>query len=299
MKRVRIIRISAIVLVVCLLLILVKNQYSSWLLTDSNFGMPPLIKKGHVDNLFIGTSMFRQGLDIDLLEENFEDSYILAYNGNQPYLEYLTLKKILDDGVTVNNLYVDMYAYSLFATPALSDDKLLLEMNMKEKYELFKLISEEDTAKIFVQMFVSSNNELLLTWPVSYPMINDTFKQGGTLNETVGKSKEEMDDLEIPSIGEEVNFVQLEYTVKLIELCRDNNINLSFIETPKYVKIASDNKYQSAMDAYAKLMDDNHVDYVRMVDIGFDNSNPSYYIDLIHLSSAGRSEFTKLLGRLY
>ena len=44
------------------------------------------VKKKSVDHLFIGSSMFRQGLSIDVLEEMLEgEVYILSYNGNQLY----------------------------------------------------------------------------------------------------------------------------------------------------------------------------------------------------------------------
>ena len=74
----------AAVLVAVALLILLKNQYGS-VFAGSTYGMPALLKQGEVDHLFIGSSMFRQGLDIDALEENLDGSvYILSYNGNQP-----------------------------------------------------------------------------------------------------------------------------------------------------------------------------------------------------------------------
>ena len=72
------------VLAAVTLLIVLKNQYGS-IFAGSTYGMPAVIEKGEVDHLFIGSSMFRQGLDIDVLEENLEgEVYILSYNGNQP-----------------------------------------------------------------------------------------------------------------------------------------------------------------------------------------------------------------------
>ena len=68
--------------VLCFIIILIKNEYSYKLLENANYGMPALIEKGKVKNLYIGSSMFRQGIDIMTLEENGEDNYVLAYNGN-------------------------------------------------------------------------------------------------------------------------------------------------------------------------------------------------------------------------
>ena len=95
--------------VLCFIIILIKNEYSYKLLENANYGMPALIEKGKVKNLYIGSSMFRQGIDIMTLEENGEDNYVLAYNGNQPVLEYYQLRNLIENNVQIENLYVDMY----------------------------------------------------------------------------------------------------------------------------------------------------------------------------------------------
>ena len=78
-----------IFLIVIVAIILLKNQYSSLLLQNASYGMPALIKRQNVENLFLGSSMFRQGIDILELNAAFPDkNYILAYNGNQPATEY-------------------------------------------------------------------------------------------------------------------------------------------------------------------------------------------------------------------
>lgn len=61
--------------------------------------MQAVLRKGETENLFIGSSMFRQGLDIDVLEERLEgSSYILSYNGNQPALMAMELQYLLEQG---------------------------------------------------------------------------------------------------------------------------------------------------------------------------------------------------------
>ena len=94
-----------IFLIVILAIILLKNQYSSLLLQNASYGMPALIKRQNVENLFLGSSMFRQGIDILELNAAFPDkNYILAYNGNQPVTEYLELKNLLENDVKIKNL---------------------------------------------------------------------------------------------------------------------------------------------------------------------------------------------------
>ena len=95
--------------VIALALILAKNEYAR-LLPASTYGMQAAIRKECVDNLFIGSSMFRQGLDINMLEEKLPgSSYILSYNGNQPALMAMELQYMLENGLEIRNLYIDLY----------------------------------------------------------------------------------------------------------------------------------------------------------------------------------------------
>ena len=47
-----------IFLIVIVAIILLKNQYSSLLLQNASYGMPALVKRQNVENLFLGSSMF-------------------------------------------------------------------------------------------------------------------------------------------------------------------------------------------------------------------------------------------------
>ena len=101
-----------------LLLIGLKNEYAR-LLPVSSYGMQAAIRKGKVSHLFIGSSMFRQGLSIDVLEEELEGNvYILSYNGNQPAFMAMELAYMLEEGLEIENLYVDLYPYTAAALPS-------------------------------------------------------------------------------------------------------------------------------------------------------------------------------------
>lgn len=291
----KLIRIIGGAIALMILIILLKDQYSSALLKNANYGIPALINKGSVKNLFLGSSMFRQGLDIDVLADNMEDPYILSYNGNQPYLEYIILKKLIDEGVSIDNLYIDMYAYSMCAAPSLSDEKLLLELDISDKWQIYNMLENDGRIKSFYQMFVSANNEMLLTWPVSFPVINGTFRNGGTLSETTGATKEVLGEMGIPVIGDGVQEIQGEYTKKIIDLCTQNNINIFFLETPKYYVVMQDADYEKVMNDYTSIINDNAAILRFETQADVDVNRSVYFIDLLHLSSEGRRVFTKTL----
>lgn len=304
-------KIIGVTLSVCVALVAIKTEYSGMLLQNATYGMPALIQKGKVDNLFIGSSMFRQGLDIDTLCENVGvDTYILAYNGNQPVLEYIELKYLLDNGVKIENLYIDMYVYSAVADPDVSDEKLFMEVGAKEKWELWKQTKKNtistDTEALW-RIFVNGNNELILTWPFTGPLIDKQFKQGGTLTRTGGATKEQLEEWIEPDITK-LNEEQISAIEAIIELAQQNDIRVVFLETPKYEKIAKSENYLQLMKEYYEIICDENVDIVlcdataagiktvaNCMIYQFDNMLEEYFMDAIHLSSKGRSEYSKLL----
>lgn len=302
-----------ITIITCLLIIFIKNEYSYLLLKNASYGIPALIHQKEVENLYLGSSMFRQGLDINTLEtSNSSSHYILAYNGNQPALEYYQLKYLLEQNLQIEHLYLDMYVYSAWEEPKISDEKLFLEINLTEKWKLWKLIKNQQFNRFnaFWRMFVSSNNELLLTWPINSLLINKQFHNGGTLTITNGASDESLKSFMVPSIVGSMNQTQKYYLKEIIKLAREYSINLTFIETPKYEKVALDTSYLQAMSSYIQFAEEEHIPYI------ISNSTQSYitntstllctcysfdiyesdnFMDAIHLSARGRIAFSKKL----
>ena len=304
--------ILAIVLFSIFILFL-KNQYSPILLRNATYGMPALIEKGEIKNLYIGSSMFRQGLDIITLGEDKNCNYILAYNGNQPVLEYRQLKYLIDRGVQIENLYVDMYVYSAFERPEISDEKIFLEIDLKEKWKLWNLISKQEKTSFadFWRMFITSNNELLMTWPINNVVLNSQFIQGGVLTKPEGASYEILSKSEIYGIAEGMELSQKEAIESMIQLCKDHNIDLCFVETPKFEKVVYDDAYQNAMKEYVGLLQkyavsmflsrttaDSLTDKSGVIEYNFKHYNAENFVDTIHLSYMGRLEFTKKLSEM-
>jgi hypothetical protein len=284
------------------LVILGKNQFEKLLLVNANYGMPALIKEGKVDNLFIGSSMFRQGIDIEILNGTGKSNYILSYNGNQPLLEAWILSYLIDNGVEIENLYVDMYVYSAFEKPEFSDEKLLMEVGLKERNQLWDMYSTECGYGIsdWWQFYVSGNNELLLTWPIYYNVLNAMFQDGGKLYYSSGVSDDAIGTGTLGLASDNMNDTQKESIVDIISTCNDNGINLYFIETPKYKSVMSDESYQKAINEYANLLDMYSVNYILSKDLSGDEiSIYSYnFMDKIHMSTEGMKAYTNELANL-
>ena len=301
----RIIQAVSLAVVISIVLIVIKNNGSYLLIQSANYGMPALVNKGDINNLFIGSSMFRQGLDIETLEENEEDNYILAYNGNQPYLEYYQLLNLIDKGVKIKHLYIDMYAYSLWADPKISDEKMLMEFSLMQKKQLLKNITCNNLGEkvhLLWQTYVSSNNELILTWPISGRMVNGIFYKGGNISKPAGAEYEILETMQVNQIQNEMNVIQKEYLIKLIDLAKDNNISIVFVETPKYRTTMLDDSYQTAMKQYMNLLDDSGILYIINSNLSmnratyeYENEQSDYFVDTVHLSYEGRVSFTNIL----
>ena len=294
----RLLKTISLAFLILIMLLFVKNNYSFMLLNNASYGSTNIINKGEINNLFIGSSMFRQGIDIKTLEDNEEDNYILSYNGNSPYLEYYELLNLLDNNVKINNLYVDMYVYVMYQEPKISDEKMLLEFDFKQKKEILSKIG--NGFSLLYETYVTSNNEFIITYPINSQIVNNTFYKGGSLLMPSGESSEVLDNSYVYDLTGDMNSIQVEYLIKLIKLAKDNNINVTFIETPKYATVKNNESYLEAMEKYKDILDDLDVKYiVNSIEANntysFLNDNPEYYFDNIHLSYKGRVAFTNVL----
>ena len=291
--------ISAVLLSVALLVVL-KNQYGS-IFAGNTYGIPAAVKQEKIDHLFIGSSMFRQGLDIDALEENLEGNvYILSYNGNQPVFMAKELEYMLKQGLQVENLYIDFYAYTLTAVPWISDTKMFLDTDLAFKADAWKLMAEHNdvTFNDFYEMFVTANNEQILMFPINNAIVSSQFRNGGSLMAPAGQTKEHLDTLDL-GVREELFDSQLAGYERIVELAKEYDIELLFIETPKYEKLLKDTRdgsYMELLEAMKDWAEKANAPYLLAESFAFDHADGANFQDLIHLSGAGRKTYCKMLA---
>lgn len=299
----KVIKSIVIGLGIAICFIIIKNQFSIYLLTDAEYGIPMLIKHKHIDNLFLGSSTFRQGLDIKQIEKILgNDSYILSYDGNQPIMEYYELQNLYDHGVEIERLFVDFYPYTAASGFKISDTKIFLETDIHFKIQIAVKLLEDGRFEDVCEMFIGANNELLLTWPFAYPLINTRFYKGGSTVETPALKKQELDNLAVP-YGESLNAIQMEYLLKIISLAKEKETEVIFIEVPKYNTLLYNKQYVALADEMENKIGDVKIYRINLEnkrmcrdgDIYFPLDQAEFFNDLVHLSSLGRVEFTKKL----
>ena len=292
-------------LLAALLLIILKNEYAR-LLPVSTYGMQAAIAQEETENLFIGSSMFRQGLSIDVLEEELPgNSYILSYNGNQPALMAMELQYMLEEGLKIQNLYIDLYPYTAAADPWISDTKILLDTDLDFKLRAWRLMAESGEASFsdFFEFFVTANNEQLLTYPVNNRLVSSQFRNGGTLLSQEGSTKEELDALGTLGGREGLNEAQVQGYREIAALAEQYDLNLYFLETPKYERMYQDEDYRELYELCLQEVRELERSWngsgsfavICAEELNFDTSDAANYQDLIHLSAEGRKEYTKLL----
>lgn len=282
-----------------LLIVAVKNEYAR-LLPASSYGMQAVVRKGTIDHLFVGSSMFRQGLSIDVLEEELEGSvYILSYNGNQPAFMALELEYMLKEGLEIGTLYVDLYPYTAAASPWLSDTKILLDTDLEFKIDAWKLMRTYSSAGFsdFYELFVTANNEQILTYPIHNRLVSAQFRNGGNLLTPEGQTREHLDSLGMLGSREGIQEAQIEGYRKLLDLAENHGIKVCFLETPKYARMYQDKDYMELYGACVEQMEEfsGKASVVLSEELDFDRDTPECFQDLIHLSAQGRTLYTKLL----
>ena len=292
-------------LLAALLLIILKNEYAR-LLPVSTYGMQAAIAQEETENLFIGSSMFRQGLSIDVLEEELPgNSYILSYNGNQPALMAMELQYMLEEGLKIQNLYIDLYPYTAAADPWISDTKILLDTDLDFKLRAWRLMAESGEASFsdFFEFFVTANNEQLLTYPVNNRLVSSQFRNGGTLLSQEGSTKEELDALGTLGGRDGLNEAQVQGYREIAALAEQYDLNLYFLETPKYERMYQDEDYRELYELCLQEVRELERSWngsgsfavICAEELNFDTSDAANYQDLIHLSAEGRKEYTRLL----
>lgn len=284
--------------------IILKKSMSS-----ANFGMERLVNKGKIKHLFIGSSMFRQSMQLDDVIK--DDVYVLAYNGNQPFMIFKILDYLLMKKVDIENLYCDMFLYAIMQKPDIKDERIFLDTDMSLQFDILNEVRDYGKGgfNTYYDGLVSSNNEMLATWPISYRLINSRYDRGASMpSNKKGKATDEI-LAKIKLTTDVFNERQVYYIREIVKLAYQNDINLTFIETPKYKTVTENTNYPILMEKYVQLLNGTKIimderTYKKItsndnvVTYNFDDDNADLFSDILHLSGIGRGVFSKDLHRM-
>lgn len=273
----------------------------------AHYGIRAIAAQPKIGTLFVGSSMFRKGI---FAPDFGPDAWLLAYNGNQPAYEYLQLSELCQSGANIQRLVIDMYPYSMIPAASLSDLRMLHDGDLSFSYSIYQLNKDAQSGPIALwKMVGQANNEMALTWPVTFPMLNARYQQGANPSEVPGADKLWLDNFDAPEMQvttSQPHPDQLKGLADIISLCQRQKIELLFLETPKYEPVYADSTFRAIMQQYVAYLLDRQqhmilcqatcqmlqmpTDTTGMISTyPFDSSDPAYFSDRIHLSSAGRT----------
>lgn len=282
---------------VFLLIVALKNLFSQKIPNDTT-GVQAVIRRKNIDYLFLGSSSFRKGVNMKLLEDRLpgENVFMLTYNGNQPMNVYVELNEIINAGTDIGTLVYEIEPGMIDRGADLSDKRLLFDIGIESKLTIWRYLREREDADFFMffDYWVSSNMDYLFTYPISKKAVSGRYYLGGNDGTDVSlpKTKEELEKLPIkeePGIDK----LQLDSLLSIMELCKNNDVELIFIEPPKYITMYNDKNFCDKHDMMIKLLDENNATYYTGDDLGFDNTRAEYYSDLSHMSEEGMNELTE------
>lgn len=278
--------------------IFLKNYYS-YKIPNRDMGLQAVVACENVDTLFLGSSAFRKGIDMEMIVKSLPGfSYMVTYNGNEPFNIYVELKELIKENVNVKRLVIDFNPSMMDKEADISDKRLLWDISMDGKREIWREIAKNEDTDFFdfYDYWVLSNNDFMLTYPISQPLMARRYYYGGSLpaEESPGKTYQELDCL--PIIEQpDINELQRNSIVNIIKLCKENNIEVIFLESPRYITMSENENYKNKSKELKSIIDRENVACILTEDIDFDNANPEYYTDLTHMSSEGKKEFTKAI----
>lgn len=307
-------KILLIVLSSCILAgIFTATKYAAFekKMVTANYGMRAVCSDKDLGPLFIGSSMFRQGINT---AEILPTSFLLSYNGNQPVLELLQLQEMLEKGADIKTLIIDMYAFSAADEPGSSDSRMVMDGDFQFSRKLYERLKDRENFSFLLKMVLQTNNELFVTMPVVFNTVNSRYDRGSSTTHPAGKTREFLEDAEM--VGHdttELNPEQVEAIIGIASLCREKDINLLFVESPKYHRVHEDGDYLALMSNYVNVLSGHEVSMIicketsdriaipsdaKIQTFEFDHRDEKCYTDLVHLSGKGRSEFSQILSTL-
>ena len=299
--------------ILSVLFVSVKNIYSCELSAQADKGVYRALKIGRLDNLYIGSSMFRKGIT---LYDDKSESFLIYYNGLDPVNEAVILEYLFGNGLRVKNLYVDMFASTAAKDSWLYDMRLMFDSPLELKLSLCNLALKNPEAEYFSalwEMLVNAENDMFILWPLYNRLTAKRYYRGGYSADTFnrGLTHDAMALVSPPkSDSVKMNHAQKEAIIRIIELCRKYNVNLIFAETPKYNGLEIDGGYIAITGEYFGLLRDYGVKCIisrRTLDnikasagenvytYDFPYEEPSMFEDYIHLSTEGSRNFMSVL----
>jgi len=295
---------------IVIILITLKTT-SSHLTAPKNYGWGGVLSGDiKIDSLFIGSSHTRQSYDLKIIEKECRcNPYLFAYSGLGPSFIYIILKYLIEDlNIKPTQVVVEAYPFKILFKPRMYDDRIFHFAPFKVKTEIIKLLNANGDKKLdftnYVSLFLTGRNETLLLSFFTNSLIKKySYKGSYQFKVMTSVTQNEFQNFpkNLTKIENQktIQWTVIEYYKKIIKLLKKNNINLLFIDPPLPANIRSSEMAKKTKSILLKALGANKSDYFAPWENQIEyTTNPLYFNDWNHLSSLGRSIFSKDVGAL-
>lgn len=282
------------------LAVVCKNAFS-YRIPIHNRGIREAVNQGNLDVLFVGSSTFRSNISIELLDEKYDGrDYIIAYGGNRLAASDIQYDEIRNRSNSDINLMVFELSPLMFTEDvSLSDSRVIWDLSWDGKKALYKKMKEAGNAgpAVTYEYFVTSGMDDLLTYPITEPFYATRYNKGAKTGEVISPGRDVLENAEFDISDLQLVAAQEEAVIDLTEKAKRDNQPILFLESPCYHRLTLDPTYLKCREHMINFINEHDVDCIYSTDVDFDNTNADFFEDINHMSTSGKTEYTKLLLR--
>jgi hypothetical protein len=289
-------------LVLMLLLVTLKFLLEDRL-APTDGGIHGVLQQQRVDLLLVGSSHTRQGYDAKLLESlTGASAFIVAYNGLDPVGMLPLVRAILANPQHHPKLLViEANCVHLAHLPDVEDPRLFFDSPPAVKAQLIAayLRTHHYDRESYFDVFslaVNRGNDAIATWPFLHWIMSNLSYHGGYLGKNMpGLDRVAFNQLHIPIDAGRPNPEQLAALHMIIALAKMNHVPLVLADTPAPAPVEAQPVMAAMRQEWQRLAAVEAVPYASGID-GFSNTDPALFNDSNHLSTAGRTLYTRLFA---
>ncbi|MGB0454803.1 MAG: hypothetical protein ACPGJV_13925 [Bacteriovoracaceae bacterium] len=271
-------------------------------------GLNTVLKSERSDILIIGSSHVRFSYDAELIEKKCNCSVqTVSYS----YLDYSLIYEILrlfkdKNLLPRKKLIIDHYSLMFLKKRDFIDTRLFFDapFSLKKKilahmFQSFKKVTFQD----LYRFVISSNNEILLTYPVNRPLVDSRSYNGSYKRKTIkGMKEEDYNALQISKNHFDFNNVrddEIKTLLNLNSFMKEAVNSYVFLETPLPAPISNNQELQTFINKQKSLYQEQSLPFIYSND--YFNEMELYsesFMDDNHLSTFGREQFSKFLENI-
>jgi hypothetical protein len=248
-----------------------------------------------ITKLVIGHSHSECSVNDSILKNSIN----LSSSGESYFYNYQKLKKVVSDNDQINTIFIE---FTNNQVDSMMDDWIWNYEKMSNflhfytpfiDFEDLKLLLKNNPTDFLASYSIATRKHFYRILSDDYDLIDEIGgykdKKLSKVDKLIANNEFNSDISKNHSLSEN----NISYLRKMIDLCRENNINTFLIRSPQhalYADLSNEPIYQNVLKTQFKD--------IELLDFDTMNFPSSHYFDLDHLNYKGAKEFTTLFNNL-